>query len=54
MGDSNFYVRRNAALALRELGSAGEQPLRAAISGPDPFAAAIANYVFCIRGPAHA
>jgi hypothetical protein len=54
LGDSNFYVRRNAALALRELGSQGELPLRAAIAGTDPFAAAIANYVLCFRGPAHA
>jgi hypothetical protein len=54
LGDPNFYVRRNAALALRELGPQGEPPLRAAITGTDPFAAAIANYVLCFRGPAHA
>jgi hypothetical protein len=54
MADANFYVRRNAALALRELGESGEAPLRAAQSGTDPFAAAIAHYVLGIRGPAHA
>jgi hypothetical protein len=54
LGDANFYVRRNAALALRELGAQGEPPLRAAITGTDPFAAAIAHYVLCSRGPAHA
>lgn len=54
MRDANFYVRRNAALALRELGGAGEPPLREALAGTDPFAAAIAHYVLCIRGTAHA
>jgi HEAT repeat protein len=45
LADPNWWVRLRAAIALRQLGGAGSQVLRAAETGDDRFALEMARYV---------
>ena len=44
LGDSNWWVRLRAAIALRRLGDAGSEHLTLARDGDDRFAAEMASY----------